>query len=183
MMRGEEVQAAGLADVMGVEPAILVLPGTHSKHLFWKEGAYHRMQNFMTGELFALLSSHSILANSVQEGAFDEAEKEAFLEGIEVAQTAGLLGQLLRVRGRDVLEGREKGPNHYFLSGLLIGHEIRELPSTAGKIVLAASEPLHSLYRLALAQQNKSAEILCLNEADLVQAVLRTHRNILRMCF
>ena len=66
MMRGEETQAIGFEDYLKpFNESILILPGTHSKHLEYKNGNFIDLKSFMTGELFEILSLKSILSNSV----------------------------------------------------------------------------------------------------------------------
>src|SRR5690606_27107704 len=82
MMRGEEAQAIGLSEYLTpYDRGILVLPGTHSKHLAYELGNFISLRNYMTGELFEVLSKNSILANSVVPGPLTDWGKEAFLEG------------------------------------------------------------------------------------------------------
>src|SRR5437868_1945029 len=64
VMRGEEVQllgavAAGLIDPMG----LVCHPGTHNKWATLRHGKINDFRTVMTGELFALLKEHSILAD------------------------------------------------------------------------------------------------------------------------
>jgi len=64
-MRGEEVHAVGLSKFINEDEAILILSGTHSKHLWYEHGMFRRMKNFMTGELFDVLINHSILSQNI----------------------------------------------------------------------------------------------------------------------
>ena len=122
VMRGEETQLWGADIAAGT---CCVLPGTHSKWAWL--GADDRIESFqtwMTGELYALLTQHSILGRLMQLGApFDAA---AFDDGVQLgllhhadlphtlfaARTAGLTGQ------------RSAAALPDFLSGLLIGAEV-----------------------------------------------------------
>ena len=64
MMRGEEIQAIGLEDELRqFDSGILILPGTHCKHMYYQSGIISGLRNYMTGELFEVLSSKSILSN------------------------------------------------------------------------------------------------------------------------
>ena len=66
VMRGEETQVAGLLAEQGDDVKTVCLPGTHSKWVALEDGHIRSFSTFMTGELFALLSTHSILRHSVQ---------------------------------------------------------------------------------------------------------------------
>ncbi len=81
----------------GRDSATLVLPGTHSKWVQVHSGRVTQFQTFMTGEVFALMSQHSILGKTMDlQGAFDEA---TFLQGVDQSQHSGsALHQLFAVR-------------------------------------------------------------------------------------
>src|SRR3546814_9542220 len=65
VMRGEETQIFGLAESLA-GPAMLCMPGTHSKHVWLRDGRIERFATAMTGEVFALLSRHGLLAAMLQ---------------------------------------------------------------------------------------------------------------------
>ena len=90
VMRGEEVQILGALHLLGRQDGLFVLPGTHSKWARVKHGRVTGFQTFMTGEFYALLSHHSLLARSIdRDAAFDEA---AFTLGLaRSSQGGGLL--------------------------------------------------------------------------------------------
>ena len=68
VMRGEETQIAGyLAENPGFD-GVLCLPGTHTKWAHISAGEVVSFRTFMTGELFALVSSQSVLRHSVGAG-------------------------------------------------------------------------------------------------------------------
>ena len=86
VMRGEEVQIFGALQLTGRDNATLVLPGTHSKWVQVHSGRVMQFQTFMTGEVFALMSQHSILGKTLGlNGAFDPA---IFLQGVDQSQRA-----------------------------------------------------------------------------------------------
>jgi 2-dehydro-3-deoxygalactonokinase len=66
VMRGEETQVFGALDLLGLQDALLVLPGTHSKWVQVSAGKIAQFRTFMTGELYALLRQHSILARTMR---------------------------------------------------------------------------------------------------------------------
>jgi 2-dehydro-3-deoxygalactonokinase len=162
MMRGEETQALGWAEQVeqaGHPPprrATLVLPGTHSKHLRVESDSITAISTFMTGELFELLCRHSVLHHSLEpedphaEGAI--ADPDAFREGVSASGRAGVTAALFQVRSRQVLAGRNKVSNRSFLSGLLIGAELRALEPDGSAVILAAGSTLRNAYTLAAAE-------------------------------
>src|SRR5262245_56954371 len=70
MMRGEETEILGLfsggRQARIAEDGIVVLPGTHSKHVRLRHRQITGFRTYMTGELFDVLSAHSLLRASVQ---------------------------------------------------------------------------------------------------------------------
>ena len=180
IMRGEEIQAVGLSTHLRVYgSAILVLPGTHSKHIRYLDGAYTHLTNFMTGELFEVLTTHSILSNSVSEGPWDQCAREAFSLGLQQGTLGSLTSHLLTVRTQDVLEHTPKDSNYFFLSGLLIGDELRYLKHQQDTICLAASGPLFTLYKYALELLCPSDQLAFLDAGALEKALFAGQHKIL----
>lgn len=127
VMRGEETQVVGLVaqspDV--ARHGCLLLPGTHSKWVSLREGNVAGFATVMTGELFGLLTQHSILGAALPPQVHDEA---AFARGLDDARDSGAAGALARVfMARTLmLDGTLPGASVAdYLSGLLIGDEMR----------------------------------------------------------
>ena len=161
MMRGEESEILGLMagpDLIAFrEHCLLILPGTHSKHVRIENQAVVDWRTFMTGELFEVLGRHSLLRASIDAGAsttapISPADRTAFGEGVKWAQEHGLSGGLFRVRTRAVLGQRPAAENTWFFSGLLIGAELSGLAGQAGNgpVLLAAAPALAGPYARAL---------------------------------
>lgn len=149
VMRGEETQLLGLASRYTIENAMCILPGTHSKHVTIQSNKVVDFNTFLTGELFNLLSTKSILRNSLfSDTVFYE---ESFRRGIEQAQQKNLLTSLFNIRADELLHHTDPAKNYYFLSGLLIGTELAGLrQQPPGRIILAGEDPLQRFYDMAL---------------------------------
>ena len=145
VMRGEETQLIG-CDVHKDTTRLFICPGTHSKHIAVIRGEAVGFQTFMTGEFFALLSRHSILAASVENPG--NSREPAFLAGVDAAQKSGLLNTAFSVRTNQLLAKWPKTDNYQYLSGLLIGEELKAL--TARPLTVVAAEPLLGSYLAAL---------------------------------
>jgi len=162
VMRGEEVQIFGALQLAQRDTATLVLPGTHSKWVQVESGRVTRFSTFMTGEVYALLSQHSILGKTMDlNGAFDEA---AFLQGIAQSQITGsVLHHLFAVRTLALFDRMPAAALPSYLSGLLIGEELRTQAlsaqfSESAPLILIGSEALTLRYRLALQHLNISSQ-------------------------
>ena len=78
VMRGEETQIAGL---LAAEPGfdgVACLPGTHTKWVHVAAGEVVSFASYMTGEIFALLATRSVLRKTVAADGWSEAD---FLAG------------------------------------------------------------------------------------------------------
>lgn len=127
VMRGEETQLLGL---LGLKPGFegtVILPGTHSKWVELRGGRIVRFQTSMTGELYEVLSQHSVLRHSFGGGAIDGPEIE---DGIAAGMRAGLeapsllTSLLFRTRAAALLADKGADWCSGYLSGLLVGTEI-----------------------------------------------------------
>ena len=129
VMRGEETQVLGVLQNLSAEAGgdlLIGLPGSHSKWVEVVEGRITHFDTFMTGEVFAVLSEHSILGRTQQQGAaFDGL---AFDRGVQVALSAdgelGVLSTLFSARTLGLTGELTPTAQADYLSGLMIGHEL-----------------------------------------------------------
>ena len=123
VMRGEEVQIFGALDMSKQKDAILCLPGTHSKWASVKGGALENFSTSMTGEVYSILKTHSILGALMTDGPDDEA---AFKRGLEQSGAdGGLLHHLFSTRTEGLFDQIQPDGLPSYMSGILIGHELR----------------------------------------------------------
>lgn len=150
VMRGEEVQALGaVAARLVPADALLAQPGTHNKWISMQGGRIADFATAMTGELFALLKGHGILAGML-DGAV--ADGEAFRAGIaRGAKAYDLATALFEVRA-GVLLGTLAGEDAAaFASGVLIGADVGARGDVSGATVhLLATGALADLYAAAI---------------------------------
>lgn len=147
VMRGEETQAVGIAPK---RRAMLICPGTHSKWILMEYGAIHDFRTFMTGELHALLRSHSVLRHSLGADALlDDAFREAVRDMLGGQQLSAALFSV-RVRALDNRATPQECSSR--LSGLLIGSEIQAGVAQFGRcpVNLVGTGGLSALYAEAL---------------------------------
>jgi len=158
VMRGEETQILGALDESGDERAlrVVVLPGTHSKWALVRGSSIETFTTFVTGELYGVLSQHSILGRLAVPG-----EDLAALErGVRrsLAGDAGLTHELFSARTL-ALTG-ELAPEAVgdYLSGLLLGAELaagqrwlQRQRASGESVHLIGDAPLCERYRRAFA--------------------------------
>ena len=161
VMRGEEVQLLGAAAAGLVPPdAALCLPGTHAKWAMLEQGVLTGFRTVMTGELFALLRNHSILAGSLKGEVRADA---AFREGVRRSlEDCTLSADLFGARARILLGKLPEADAPSYVSGLLIGADLRTgLTVVAdGAVALIGDPALTRLYGAALEEAGRAcAEI------------------------
>jgi 2-dehydro-3-deoxygalactonokinase len=143
--RGEETQVVGVA----AADALCCLPGTHSKWARVEAGRIVGFRTFMTGEVFAALRGHTILGRMMRDGptvpdAFDRGvarsgEGGHVLHHVFGVRTLGLFGELAEDEAAS------------YLSGLLVGHEVRAaLPRDGGEVQVIGAATLSELYARAI---------------------------------
>ena len=149
VMRGEETQIIGAVPEQGSH--LVVLPGTHSKWAWVEDGAIRRFSSWMTGEVYAALTQHTILGRLMtldaqhDAGAFERGVRyghsrpEKLLNSVFSARTLGLFNQL------------DASALPSYLSGLLIGAEIGAATRGLGSppVLLLGSAQLVERYRAA----------------------------------
>ncbi|MDO6810734.1 2-dehydro-3-deoxygalactonokinase [Zobellia galactanivorans] len=180
VMRGEEIQAVGLAEELTVHKSgTLLLPGTHSKHIRFEKGNFKGFTTFMTGELFEIISKHSILSASLEPAQWSPAYQHSFLSGVEKGLANQCMPSLFSIRANTLLNDSPGHDNYFYLSGLLIGAEITNLQRRDETVFLAASGIYNTLYKLALASFLPTEKIICFEERILEKALLKGQKKIL----
>jgi 2-dehydro-3-deoxygalactonokinase len=161
VMRGEETKIIGCASDSKGKSELYILPGTHCKHVRIKGGMVEHFKTYMTGELFELLSTKSILSNCVEKtGWLDHEENRIGFElGVMDSLHSNLLNSIFWARTNDLFDKLSKEENYFYLSGLLIGNEIKELDSMDPMPVTVVSDNfLGPLYEEALRIPKKNGE-------------------------
>jgi len=174
VMRGEETQLIG-AWTLGAAPDAapsprrrFVFPGTHAKHVDVCDARAVGFRTYMTGEFFDLLSGKSVLANSVALGGdLDRPENlTGFASGVRAGAAGNLLHAAFRVRTRALLEKAAATENYHYLSGLLIGAELRDLAEPDVPVTLVGAGPLLAAYHYAFHVLGTRAPLAALDADD-----------------
>lgn len=149
VMRGEETQIFGFLSTQPGFDGMICLPGTHSKWARVSGGTVRGFHTAMTGELFALLSEHSILRHSVGDGW----DQDAFLAGASrgMAMPERLISTVFSIRAASLLQDVPAGGGRSHLSGLLIGSEIGAFLPETREIAIIGGGGLVRSYASALA--------------------------------
>lgn len=153
VMRGEETLILGAVLQRGVSGTIC-LPGTHSKWVTVDKAEVRGFSTSMTGEVFSLLQSHSVLAHSVQQAAGEKDDDKAFQSAVNeaVSSPEKILQALFSVRSTSLLQQNATARQmRARLSGLLLGVEIAGVRNMVQEqVTLISSGQLAHNYKRAL---------------------------------
>lgn len=152
VLRGEEVKVLGVLELLGADSGTVVSPGTHSKWMTIENGRLVRFATAMTGEVYALLRSRSILARSMPPESDDALDEAAFDDGVRRAlRGCSLLQTAFSIRTRALFDRMPATSLASALSGLVIGEELRCRPLEGiGSVALVGAPPLTERYARAL---------------------------------
>lgn len=155
VMRGEETQLAGI--VATVPDGLVCLPGSHAKWARLSGGRIEGFSTYLSGEAFAAIRSGTILGRMMPEAPPDPA---AFERGIVRSGGHGhLLHQLFGVRSLGLFGELADTASASYLSGLLIGHEVRAAMPPGSRVTLVGAPSLCALYADAIVRCGGSATI------------------------
>ena len=175
VMRGEETQ------FLGALPApdwtgVIVHPGTHAKWAKFDAGRLVSFRTFMTGELFELLKTRSVLRLLMADGPDNEAAADL---GVQRAIADPAITSLLfTARAEVLLGGLSEAAVASYLSGLLIGAEVASgvRDTEAGTpLLLVGDRHLTALYSRALAQADLAPTEVVDGELAVTRGLWRLH--------
>jgi 2-dehydro-3-deoxygalactonokinase len=161
VMRGEETQVLGALEILGLDEGVFILPGTHSKWVSVKNQKIQHFETLMTGEFYALLSLHSILAKSLPSGTV-ATDWSAFDQGVTLAlRSRSLMATVFSVRTLSLFERLTATALPSYLSGLLIGEELRTQAQHLDKPLVVIGSP-HLTERYQRALNHYGVRALCI---------------------
>ena len=147
VMRGEETKIVGALDALGGS-GLVCLPGTHAKWVRLQDRRIAGFTTHMTGEVFGALREHTILGRMMRDAPLDTT---AFDRGVaRSADPGGLLHHLFGVRALGLMDGLAEDAAASYLSGLLIGSEVRGSLPSAATVHLIGAEQLSVRYARAI---------------------------------
>lgn len=151
VMRGEETEIIGLMELMGIEGAFFaVLPGTHNKIIkVDKNGRIVSCCTAMSGELLSVVSSHTILSNSLPQPLINgEVNFEFVDKGYETVNKFGINAALFKTRIlSNFYNCNEKERASYFV-GVVLASDISIIRHMVGDelILLGGGNPLRTVF-------------------------------------
>ena len=179
VMRGEETQIAGYLAQNPNFNGSICLPGTHTKWVQISAGEVVSFRTFLTGELFNIISKHSVLCHSVGMGWDEEAFLESVSDGIMNANN--LTNNLFGLRASSLLEGLQPTTATAKLSGMLIGLELAGAKGfwLGNQVVIIGGNKIMDQYQAALTHQGVMP--ILANADEMVRAGLQASYFELKM--
>ena len=158
VMRGEEVQILGAVAAGLVPPdALICQPGTHCKWATLANGEIVDFTTAMTGELFALVRAHGLLAPQL---SAEVTPGPAFRAGVAAGKARDLAAALFGIRAAKLLGQRDDTDAASYASGLLIGSDVAARLTTARDVHILADPALGALYAIAVGENGGAARIV-----------------------
>ena len=149
VLRGEETEIFGCEK----DPSSythLCLPGTHTKWVRMDGARIVTFTTCMTGDLYKAIRESTILRNCTQQESMDG---DGFLLGVARSRQPGELAHHLFGVRTLVLTGRmQESSASSYLSGLLIGHEVKTMMRKGECVHLVGDPALCSLYAKAITE-------------------------------
>jgi len=168
IMRGEETQIAGFINKNTDFKGVVCLPGTHAKWVNINEGQITSFKTFMTGELFGVISNHTLIRHSTSIKGWDQ---ESFEEGVHDGfKNPGLIASnLFSLRAESIVNNLNRDQARSTLSGLLLGVELSGAQSywRNNNVTLIGSELLSNNYHQGLKVLGGNSDFFNLETATL----------------
>lgn len=157
VMRSEETQLLGLYDMSGdTLDQLVCMPGTHAKWVLTKTGKVIDFATSLSGELFAAISTASVLRYAIENAANTiDPQTEYFINGVRnsINEPATFLNRLFAVRSKSLLHDLSPNAAVAEISGSIIGQDIAGAMlrfSSFDEVILVGSGHLGALYSQAL---------------------------------
>ena len=153
VMRGEEIQVAGYLAANPRFEGVLCMPGTHTKWVHIKNGQIVSFRTYMSGELFSILSRHSVLAPCLAADGWNDSE---FLGAVDtiLSRPESLASRLFGIRAASLIADLPPAGAAARLSGFLVGAEIAAAKQywLGRNLVIIGAEKISRAYFKALTQ-------------------------------
>ena len=168
IMRGEETQIAGFINKNTDFNGVVCLPGTHTKWVNVKEGQITSFKTFMTGELFGVISNHTLIRHSISIKGWNQAGFEAGIhEGFN--KPGSIASDLFSLRAESIVNDLDRDEARSTLSGLLLGVELNGAQSywENNNVTIIGSQLLSNNYHQGLKILGGKSQLFSLETATL----------------
>lgn len=151
VMRGEETQIAGFLNQNTDFDGVICLPGTHTKWVQIKAGKIDNFLTFMTGEIFSLLSTKSVLRHGLHTKGWDQSAFDAAVTE-SMAKPELVAAKLFALRANHLIGEQSPETGLSRLSGLLIGMELAATMALwqNGNVIFIGPDNIAEIYQSSL---------------------------------
>jgi 2-dehydro-3-deoxygalactonokinase len=169
-LRGEETQMIGWIVKNPTEKGqLLCLPGTHTKWAHIDQGQVNSFLTSPVGELYEIINNHSVISTPENKS---EWHQSSFDEGLAVALdgSQNILHSIFSCRARLLLKGKPESTSASYLSGLLIGSDVRDAIGHFehfNKVTVIGNDDVMPLYVQALLRCGIKADSMKGQDASL----------------
>lgn len=132
MMRGEETEAIGLIESLGLQgSSMLVLPGSHTKLVSLdSSGCISGCATTLAGELLQAITGNTILAKSLDSKFATRLSPEMVLAGAALAWKAGIGRACFSVRILEQFTASDQNARANFLLGAVLSGDVQTLKNS-----------------------------------------------------
>ena len=126
IMRGEEVETFGILEHVGTKgPALLILPGSHTKFVHVDEkGQVTACVTTIAGELLSVITNGTILASALNHSFATTVDEKMVLLGAAEVQAVGLNRTCFSVRILDQFTDLSYEEKASYLAGAVVGTDL-----------------------------------------------------------
>lgn len=169
VMRGEELQVLGLVEQNEKYQQgrhLICLPGTHTKWLLLEDGKIQLFKTAITGELYDLLTNHSVLIQKKTD-LFDIAAYELGVRKAMKNDVGSFSHNIFSVRTKQLFGQLTQDNACSYLSGLLIASDVNAAIiakewniSEFDEVVIVGSSHLSERFAIALKMQDIKTNVV-----------------------
>ena len=159
-VRGEETEALGIAARLAVQKGqetAVVLPGSHTQTVFYRDGRFTDLLSTFTGELYAARRFGTSLAGVLPEEDPSEPDPDMFRRGAENARRLGFSRAVYLTLTLGRFEFSDPAGRAAYLQGAILSsftHAledcIRQRHPDIGRLVIVGDQKIGRIYQLLL---------------------------------
>jgi 2-dehydro-3-deoxygalactonokinase len=177
IMRGEEAEIIGLIDRLNINgPAVIVLPGSHSKFVSINEE--NRITGCLTslaGELISVVTNHTIIANALNKSFADEFNREYVIKGYRNSNRVGLNRMCFSIRILDQFTNLSVNDKANFLLGIVLSDDLKALKNSSAltvnsdsRVIIAGKDILRDAFE-AIMNEDSYFDSIQVADSDTLQ--------------
>ena len=154
VMRGEEVEAVAIIKKMNLCEATLILPGSHMKAVYVKNGKITDFQTTISGELARAIAENTVLKNTIGDAFSRDINTEWLTRGYELCEALGAGAALFKIRVAGNFTNADKSKLYSCLLGIVLHDDILMIANSAhGDVIVGGSNPFRAAYTALLSDK------------------------------